>query len=251
MLDVHTQGWGWTGVIPGSGLLPEEFPDAYLQDVRPHPRRRHLLPRGHRDPARALLRDDGRLPRRRARAQTVLPPGTLRRQHGHPPDRARLDAVAAGRRSTARCSPAATRTAPRATARCACTAIESPMFGALRFTLEKGRSIPAPQFRTPAPLTPRVDSAPFFGTTGVGGDLYAAAQDAIRAMIDHLGGAYGARARGRVPALQPRRRPQDLRDRRRRPVHRQRARCPRRSSPRAHAATNGAVQHRSGSWRRG
>ena len=41
------------------------------------------------------------------------------------------------------------------------------MYAALRFTLDKGRSIPAPQFSTPGPLTPRVDSAPFYGTTGV------------------------------------------------------------------------------------
>jgi acetamidase/formamidase len=31
-----------------------------------------------------------------------------------------------------------------------------------------------------------VDGGGFYGTTGVGGDLYAAAQDAVRAMIDHL-----------------------------------------------------------------
>jgi acetamidase/formamidase len=35
-----------------------------------------------------------------------------------------------------------------------------------------------------------VDSAPFYGTTGVGGDLYAAAQDAVRAMIDHIATSY-------------------------------------------------------------
>jgi acetamidase/formamidase len=60
------------------------------------------------------------------------------------------------------------------------------MYAALRFTLEKGRSIPGPQYRTPAPLTPLVDVAPFYGTTGIGGDLYVAAQDALRAMIDHI-----------------------------------------------------------------
>jgi len=66
----------------------------------------------------------------------------------------------------------------------------APMFAALRFTLEKGRSIPSPQYRTPAPLTPRVDSAPFYATTGVGGDLYAGAQDAVRAMVDHISRTY-------------------------------------------------------------
>src|SRR6201997_1662559 len=31
ILDIHTQGWGWTAVLPGLGLLPEDFPDAYLR----------------------------------------------------------------------------------------------------------------------------------------------------------------------------------------------------------------------------
>jgi acetamidase/formamidase len=67
------------------------------------------------------------------------------------------------------------------------TGIEAPMHGELRFTLQKGRRIPAPQYLTAAgPLTPRVDAGGWYGTTGVGPDLYAAAQDAVRAMIDHL-----------------------------------------------------------------
>ena len=71
------------------------------------------------------------------------------------------------------------------------TGIEAPMHGELRFTLQKGRQIPAPQYLTGGPLTPRVDPAGWYGTTGVGPDLYAAAQDAVRAMIDHLAGEYG------------------------------------------------------------
>jgi acetamidase/formamidase len=65
------------------------------------------------------------------------------------------------------------------------------MYASLRFTLEKGRTIPAPQFRTAGRLTPRVDGGGFYATTGVGGDLYVAAQDAVRAMIDHLGESHG------------------------------------------------------------
>ena len=41
------------------------------------------------------------------------------------------------------------------------------------------------------PLTPHVDGGGFYGTTGVGPDLYVAAQDAVRAMIDYLGETYG------------------------------------------------------------
>src|SRR5688572_3181669 len=31
VLDIHTEGWGWTAILPGLGLLPEDFPDAYLR----------------------------------------------------------------------------------------------------------------------------------------------------------------------------------------------------------------------------
>lgn len=70
------------------------------------------------------------------------------------------------------------------------TGIESPMYAALRFTLHADRPIPAPQYRTaPGALTPHVDNG-FYGTTGVGPDLYVAAQEAVRAMIDHLSESY-------------------------------------------------------------
>src|SRR5262249_14048273 len=70
------------------------------------------------------------------------------------------------------------------------TGLEAPMFASLRFTLEKGRSIPGPQHRTPPPLTPRVDSAPLYATPGIGGVLFAAAQDSLRAMVDPISGTY-------------------------------------------------------------
>ena len=40
------------------------------------------------------------------------------------------------------------------------TGLESPMYGALRFTLHKDRPIPAPQYLTGGPLAPRVADAP-------------------------------------------------------------------------------------------
>ena len=70
------------------------------------------------------------------------------------------------------------------------TGIEAPMFAALRCTLQKGRRLPAPQFVTPGPLVSRVNHGGWYGTTGVGPDLYKAAQDAVRAMIAHLDETY-------------------------------------------------------------
>ncbi len=184
ILDIHTQGWGWTAVLPGLGLLPDDFPDAYLRifDLS--------------DGDCAHLRDDISIPVEPffgtmgvcpagASAQPVMPPGTFG---------GNMDTRQLVRGSTLylpvqvedamfSCGDAH---GAQGDGEVCVTGIEAPMFASLRFTLEKGRSIPAPQFRTPAPLTPRVNTAPFYGTTGVGGELYAAAQDAIRAMIDHI-----------------------------------------------------------------
>jgi len=66
------------------------------------------------------------------------------------------------------------------------TGLESPMYGALRFTLHKDRPISSPQYRTAGPLAPRVAHGSWYGTTGVGPDLYAGAQDAVRGMIGLL-----------------------------------------------------------------
>ena len=74
------------------------------------------------------------------------------------------------------------------------TGIETPIGATLRFRLEKGRRIPAPQFRTPGPLTPRANRGEWYGTTGVGPDLFPAAQDALRAMIDYVSARSGLSA---------------------------------------------------------
>ena len=188
VLDIRTQGWGWTAILPGLGLLPEDFPDAYLRVFD--------LPHGDV----AYLRDDIAIPLEPffgtmgvcpagASAQPVMPPGVFG---------GNMDTRQLVRGSTLylpvqveqalfSCGDAH---ACQGDGEVCVTGLEAPMFAALRLTLEKGRSIPAPQYRTPGPLTPRVDSAPFYGTTGVGGDLYIAAQDAIRAMVDHIATTY-------------------------------------------------------------
>ena len=188
VLDIHTQGWGWTGVLPGFGLLVDEFPDAYLRTFD--------LTNGEF----AYLRDDIAVPLdpyfgtmgvcpAGAKNQLVVPPGSF----GGNMDIRQL------RRGSTLYLPVQVEEALfscgdahaiQGDGEMCGTAVECPMFASLRFTLEKGRSIPAPQYRTPAPLTPRVDSAPFYATTGVGGDLYVAAQDAVRAMIDHISETY-------------------------------------------------------------
>jgi acetamidase/formamidase len=188
ILDIHTQGWAWTAILPGLGLLPDEFPDPYLRvfdlscgDV-------------------AYLREDIVIPLEPffgtmgvcpagASALPVMPPGVFG---------GNMDIRQLVRGSTLylpvqvddalfSCGDAH---GAQGDGEVCVTGLEAPMFAALRFGLDKGHSIPSPQYRTPAPLTRRVDSAPFYATTGVGGDLYVAAQDAVRAMVDHIATTY-------------------------------------------------------------
>jgi acetamidase/formamidase len=188
ILDIHTQGWGWTAILPGLGLLPEEFPDAYLRIFE--------IPNGDV----AYMQEDVAIPLEPffgtmgvcpagATAQPVMPPGNF----GGNMDTRQLV------RGSTLYLPVQVEQAlfscgdghgAQGDGEVCVTGLEAPIFASLRFTLEKGRSIPGPQYRTPGPLTPRVDSAPFYGTTGVGGDLYAASQDAVRAMVDHISTNY-------------------------------------------------------------
>jgi len=56
----------------------------------------------------------------------------------------------------------------------------------LRFGLQKGRHLPEPQLRTSGPLDRAANRSSYYATTAHGPDLFAAAQQAVRYMIDHL-----------------------------------------------------------------
>jgi acetamidase/formamidase len=188
ILDIRTQGWGWTAVLPGLGLLPEDFPDAYLRvfDISngqfAHMRHDVAIP------LTPFFGTMGVCPAG-ASAQPVMPPGTF---GGNMDTRqlvggSTLYLPVQVEQALFSCGDAH---GCQGDGEVCVTGLEAPMYAALRFTLHKGRSIPSPQYRTPAPLTSRVDSSPFYGTTGVGGDLFAASQDAIRAMVDHIHQTY-------------------------------------------------------------
>ena len=187
VLDVHTQGWGWAAVIPGSGLLPDDFPNSYLRVFDLSGGDVALFRKDIAIPIEPYFGTMGCCPAE-ARERDVMPPGTF----GGNMDIRQLVAGSTlylpieVEGALFSCGDAH---AAQGDGEVCVTGIEAPMFASLRFTLEQ-RSIPSPQFSTPAPLTPRVNSAPFYGTTGIGPDLYVAAQDAVRSMINHLGDRY-------------------------------------------------------------
>src|SRR3954447_13097147 len=190
IIDLRTRGWGWTAILPGLGLLPEDFPDPYLRvfefldgDVI------HFAD-NVRIPVTPFFGTMGVCPEG-ASAVPVMPPGRF----GGNMDTRQLT------KGTTLFLPVEV---PGALFSCGdahaaqgdgevcVTGVESPMYAALRFEVQKRRSIPTPQYQVPpGSLTREVDLGGWYGTTGVGGDLYVAEQDAIRAMVAHVNETYG------------------------------------------------------------
>src|SRR3954467_2612371 len=189
VLDIPTRGWGWAAILPGLGLLPDDFPDPYLRvfefldgDVI------HFAD-NVRIPVTPFFGTMGVCPEG-ASAVPVMPPG---RFGGNMDTRQLtkgttlfLPVQVSG--ALFSCGDAH---AAQGDGEVCVTGVESPMYGALRFTVQKGRTLPAPQYQTaPGSLTRRVEHGAWYGTTRVGGDLYAAAQDAVRAMVAHVSQTY-------------------------------------------------------------
>jgi acetamidase/formamidase len=189
IVDLHTQGWGWTAILPGLGLLPDDFPDPYLKIFDLSNGRMTRLRDDIAIPIEPFLGTMGVCPAG-ASSQPVMPPGVF---GGNMDTRqlvrgATLYLPVQVEGALFSCGDAH---AAQGDGEVCVTGIESPMYCVLRFTLHEDRSIPAPQYRTaPGSLTPHVDGGGFYGTTGVGPDLYAAAQGAVRAMIDYLVDTY-------------------------------------------------------------
>ena len=189
VLDLHTQGWGWTAILPGLGLLADDFPDPYLRIFDLTAGDVTYLREDIAIPIEPFLGTMGVCPEG-ASAQPVMPPGKF----GGNLDTRQLT------RGTTLYLPVQVAGAlfscgdahgAQGDGEVCVTGLESPMYGALRFTLHKDRPIAAPQYLTSGPLAPRVADGPWYGTTGVGPDLFVGAQEAVRAMVDHLASDYG------------------------------------------------------------
>ncbi len=66
------------------------------------------------------------------------------------------------------------------------TAVEMSARVTLRFTLQRGHPLAEPTLRTRGLLPTATNAGSFFATTAHGPDLFAAAQQAVRYMVEHL-----------------------------------------------------------------
>ena len=184
MLELTAGSWGWSGINPGFGLLPEEATEPYLHiwdlsegvatELRP----------GIRIPLDPFCGTIGVAPEEPG-SHSVMPPG---RFGGN------MDVRHLTRGSTlflpvwvdGALFSCGDPHAAQGDGEVCVSAIEAPLQARLRFGLRKDQSIPGPQFSVTGPLTPKCDRRGYYATTGIGPDLMEAARAATRAMLDHL-----------------------------------------------------------------
>jgi acetamidase/formamidase len=178
------KGWGWNAVIPGFGLLADDFPDPYLHHYK--------LGRTHcefrpdiRIPYEPFCGVMGVAPREPGRFDTIPPrenAGNMDIRHLTPGSKVLFPVLVPGALfSCGDCHSA------QGDGEVNGTGIETPMTVTLRFRLRKGLSVPEVRFWTaPDKRLTRVDTDGYFATTAHGPDLFQDAQKAIRYMIDYL-----------------------------------------------------------------
>ncbi len=187
ILDFEPSGWGWTAIIPGFGLLADDFPAPWLHISTYGPGGVEFAP-GIRLPLRPFPGTIGVAPAEPGQ-HSIVPP----REVGGNMDirdlvrgaRLWLPVQVAG----ALFSVGDTHAAQGDGEVCG-TAIESPMSIRVRFDLVKDARLRRPQFSIPSAPTRHVDERGYYATTGIAPDLIQAARDAVRDMIDYLSREY-------------------------------------------------------------
>ena len=186
ILELALGDWGWTGIIPGFGLLASDFPQPYLQISRYQASGIEFLP-GISLPTRPFIGTLG-LALAESGQHSVIPPrrvgGNLDCRDLRRGTRAYFPVEVAG----ALLSIGDTHAAQGDGEVCG-TAIETALGVRIRIGLEKQKPLRNPRFDVPADPVP--EPSGHFVTLGIGPDLMAAARDAVREMIDHLMAEYG------------------------------------------------------------
>jgi acetamidase/formamidase len=190
LLELRPRGWGWTAIIPGFGLLADEFPDPWLR-----------ISRVEADAARVSFSEQVTLPYRpfpgtlgvaptEPGAHSIVPPsrfgGNMDTKHLNPGATLYLPVGVEG----ALFSLGDTHAAQGDGEVCG-TAIETAMDVVLRLSVRRDFSVDAPQYHVPAGIVPANERTSYHVCTGVGPDLMEATKDAVRATITHLGHRYG------------------------------------------------------------
>lgn len=192
ILDLHLGSYGWSANYPGSGLLPEDFPDAwlYVWDLS-GPRAPYVG--GISVPIEPMVGIVGCTPGEPG-VHDAIPPrrtgGNLDVKHIQVGSTVYLPIEVEGALFGIGDPHAA-----QGDGEVGGSGIEAPMQIAVRLTTRRDLSIEHPEYEVRRPLErPSAAAAGYYVTTGIGPDLYMAAKGAVRRMIERL-----TRTRGLEP----------------------------------------------------
>ena len=190
ILALRPRNWGWTAIIPGFGLLADEFPEPWLRiSTVEEDARRVSFAEGITLPFEPFPGTIGvALPE--PGEHSVVPPsvwgGNMDVKHLRVGTTLFLPVGVEG----ALFSVGDTHAAMGDGEVCG-TAVEAPMDISVRLSVRRDMTVTAPQYHLAAGDLARTETGSHHVTTGVGPDLMEAARDATRAMITHLGSRYG------------------------------------------------------------
>ncbi|MEZ4867525.1 MAG: acetamidase/formamidase family protein [Caldilineaceae bacterium] len=188
ILSLAHKSWGWNAVLPGFGLLAEDFPDPYLHLYRMEGEWCEFSS-SIRIPYEPFCGVMGVAPRAAGRLNTIPPRengGNIDIRHLTPGTRVFFPVLAPGALfSCGDCHSA------QGDGEVNGSGIETPMTVTLRFQVHK-QSTPELRFITPPGKKLTVaDAGGYYVTTAHGPDLFKNAQQAIRYIIDYLESNHG------------------------------------------------------------
>ncbi|MBE7427472.1 MAG: acetamidase/formamidase family protein [Ideonella sp.] len=189
VLSFAPSGWGWTGNIPGFGLLTDQFPEAHLHHWKVDPGLKPALyGPGGRVPLKPMCGTIG-VALAEPGLHSVIPP----RQVGGNMD---VRDIAEGTElwlpievAGALFSVGDTHAAQGDGEVCG-TAIESAIDVSLKIELVKDARLRMPRYLTPGPVSTHLDKRGYEVTTGIGPDLMAGARIAVSEMVELLARRY-------------------------------------------------------------
>ena len=186
IIDFITSGWGWTAIIPGFGLLADEFKEADL----------NLWKYDKNNPVESLYSSYGKVPLKpfvgtiglalkESGNHSIVPPrhcgGNLDIKDLSKGAKIKFPVQVPGGLLSLGDTHAA-----QGDGEVCGTAIESPMKVLIKINLIKNIEISSPQFETFSPVSNHIDEKGYFVTTGIGPDLMEGAKNSIRSMINLL-----------------------------------------------------------------
>ena len=192
ILELEPGDWGWASVLPGLGLLPDDFPEPWAGTFDLRQRGSVEIAPGIRIPTSPFLGTMGNHPDEPAQA-SAFPPhkggGNIDTRHLTASSTLWLPIWCDGALFSCGDPHAA-----QGDGEVCVTAIECPMHATLRLTVEH-RAIPAPRFQTAGPLLKIDERAGHFGAMGIDPDLMQGARTAVRNAIAWLHDEHGLSAR--------------------------------------------------------